>query len=72
MMVDYTTVAAGDCFGNGSKAEVEVLWEVIATQLSEAVDGALQNKTDPDSHLHVKETLIAFILTLEVKVFHGI
>ncbi|KAI0250002.1 exocyst complex component sec15 subunit [Lactifluus subvellereus] len=48
-----------------SKAEVEELWEAISMRLSEAVDGALQNETDPDSYLRVKETLIAFILTLE-------
>jgi hypothetical protein len=49
-----------------SKAEVEELWDAIATRIAEAVDGALRNVTDPDSYLHVKETLIAFILTLEV------
>ena len=49
-----------------SKAEVEELWDAIAARLSDAVDGALRNVTDPDGYLHVKETLIAFILTLEV------
>lgn len=49
-----------------SKAEVEELWDAIAARIAEAVDGALRNVTDPDSYLHVKETLIAFILTLEV------
>ena len=49
-----------------SKAEVEELWDAIAARIAEAVDGALRNETDPDSYLHVKETLIAFILTLEV------
>jgi hypothetical protein len=49
-----------------SKAEVEELWDAIAARLADAVDGALRNVTDPDSYLHVKETLIAFILTLEV------
>jgi exocyst complex component 6 len=49
-----------------SKAEVDELWDAIAARIAEAVDGALRNVTDPDSYLHVKETLIAFILTLEV------
>jgi hypothetical protein len=53
-----------------SKAEVEELWDAISARIAEAVDGALRNVTDPDSYLHVKETLIAFILTLEVRVFH--
>ncbi|KAH9985200.1 exocyst complex component sec15 subunit [Russula compacta] len=47
-----------------SKAEVEELWDAIATRLADAVDRALRNVTDPDSYLYVKETLIAFI-TLE-------
>lgn len=50
-----------------SKAEVEELWDAIAARLAEAVDAALRNVTDPDSYLHAKETLIAFILTLEVQ-----
>jgi exocyst complex component 6 len=55
-----------------SKAEVEELWDAIATRLLEAVDGALRNEADPDSYLRVKEILLAFILTLEVRVFHRI
>jgi len=54
-----------------SKAEVEELWDAIAARLAEAVDGVLRNVTDPDSYLLAKETLIAFILTLEVQTFHG-
>lgn len=38
----------------------------MAARLTEAVDGALRNDTDPDNYLRVKETLLAFILTLEV------
>lgn len=49
-----------------SKSEVDELWDAISARIAEAVDGALRNVTDPDSYLHVKETLIAFILTLEV------
>jgi hypothetical protein len=49
-----------------SKAEVEELWDAMSARITEAVDGALRKVTDPDSYLHVKETLIAFILTLEV------
>jgi exocyst complex component 6 len=52
-----------------SKAEVEELWDAIAARLSDAVDGALRNVTDPDSYLYAKETLIAFILTLEVDIY---
>ncbi|KAI0306856.1 exocyst complex component sec15 subunit [Multifurca ochricompacta] len=48
-----------------SKAEVEELWDAVAARLAEAVDEALRNETDPESYLRVKETLIAFILTLE-------
>lgn len=53
-----------------SKSEVDELWDAIAARIAEAVDGALRNVTDPDSYLHVKETLIAFILTLEVWGLH--
>ena len=49
-----------------SKAEVEELWDAMSARITEAVDGALRKVTDPDSYLHVKETMIAFILTLEV------
>ncbi|KAI0277345.1 exocyst complex component sec15 subunit [Russula aff. rugulosa BPL654] len=48
-----------------SKSEVDELWDAISARIAEAVDGALRNVTDPDSYLYVKETLIAFILTLE-------
>ena len=41
----------------------------MATRLTEAVDGALRNDIDPDSYLRVKETLLAFILTLEVQTY---
>ncbi|KAI9447688.1 exocyst complex component sec15 subunit [Lactarius indigo] len=51
--------------GFRSNAEVEELWDAVATRLTGAVDGALKNETDPDSYLRVKETLLAFILTLE-------
>ncbi len=33
----------------------------------EAVDGGLKNEMDPDNYLRTKETLLAFILTLEVQ-----
>ncbi|KAN0128553.1 Exocyst complex subunit Sec15-like domain containing protein [Lactarius tabidus] len=48
-----------------SNAEVEELWDAVAARLTEAVDGALKNDTDPDSYLRVKVALLAFILTLE-------
>ncbi|KAI0265860.1 exocyst complex component sec15 subunit [Gloeopeniophorella convolvens] len=48
-----------------SKPEVEELWDALAARLTEAVDGALRNETDPDSYLRAKEALMAFILTLE-------
>ena len=53
-----------------SKSEVDELWDAIAARIAEAVDGALRNVTDPDSYLFVKETLMAFIFTLEVQVLH--
>jgi hypothetical protein len=40
----------------------------VAARLTEAVDGALRNDTDPDSYLRVKEALLAFILTLEASI----
>ena len=46
---------------------MEELWDAVAARLTEAVDGALRNDTDPDNYLRVKETLLAFILTLEVR-----
>ncbi|TFY76375.1 hypothetical protein EWM64_g7636 [Hericium alpestre] len=48
-----------------SEREVEELWEALVLRLTGAVEYALKNESDPDGYLRVKETLMAFIMTLE-------
>jgi hypothetical protein len=49
-----------------SEREVEELWDALVKRLTVSVEDALRTETDPDTFLRVKETLIAFIMTLEV------
>lgn len=49
-----------------SSRDVEELWEALVTRLTSAIENALRTETDPDTFLKVKESLLSFILTLEV------
>lgn len=56
-----------DTTGNfRSERDVEELWEGVISRMGNAVEGALRNENDPDAFLRVKESLIGFIMTLEV------
>jgi exocyst complex component 6 len=52
-----------------SEMEVEELWDSLMGRLCVGVESALRSETDPDVFLKVKECLIGFIMTLEVKFF---
>lgn len=52
-----------------SERDVEELWEGVISRMGAAVEGALRNENDPDSYLKVKEALIGFIMTLEVRLW---
>lgn len=57
-----------DTTGNfRSERDVEELWEGVISRMGNAVEGALRNENDPDAFLRVKESLIGFIMTLEVR-----
>lgn len=49
-----------------SPRDVEELWDTLASRLTTAIEDSLQRETDPDSFLKVKESLLTFIMTLEV------
>ena len=49
-----------------SEREVEELWDALLKRLTSAVENALSRETDADSYLRVKESLIGFVMTLEV------
>ncbi|KAJ3554408.1 hypothetical protein NM688_g3127 [Phlebia brevispora] len=48
-----------------SERDVEELWDALVGRLCSTVERVLQHETDPDSFLRVKESLIAFVMTLE-------
>ncbi|GBE80029.1 hypothetical protein SCP_0212310 [Sparassis crispa] len=48
-----------------SEREVEDLWDAIVKRVGTAVENSLRNSTDPDAYLRVKESLLAFVMTLE-------
>lgn len=50
-----------------SERDVEELWDALVIRLTSSIDGALRTETNPDSFLQVKECLIGFIMTLEVR-----
>lgn len=50
-----------------SEREVEELWDALLKRLTSAVENALSRETDADSYLRVKESLIGFVMTLEVR-----
>jgi exocyst complex component 6 len=52
-----------------SEREVEELWDSLVKGLTLAIENALRTETDPDAFFKVKETLIAFTMTLEVASF---
>ena len=49
-----------------SEQELEELWDSLLGRLCLALDDALGTETDPEGYLRVKETLIGFIMTMEV------
>lgn len=51
-----------------SSRDVEELWEAVAVALTTAIENALRTVTDAESFLKVKETLLMFIMTVEVGV----
>ena len=50
-----------------SERDVEELWEALVLRLTTAVESALRTETDPEAFLRVKECLIGFMTTLEVR-----
>lgn len=50
-----------------SPREVEDLWEALLRRVGNAVDTALKNVSDADAYLAVKECLLSFTMTLEVR-----
>ena len=50
-----------------SEQELEELWDSLLGRLCLALDDALGTETDPEGYLRVKEALIGFIMTMEVR-----
>lgn len=50
-----------------SEREVEDLWETLVQRLGIAVEASLKNEQDPDAFLRIKEGLLGFVMTLEVR-----
>lgn len=49
-----------------SQRDVEELSDAVINRLTTAIEDALRNQKDPDMFLRVKESLLSFIMTLEV------
>lgn len=49
-----------------SPRDVEELWDALAQRLTSGIEFSLQREIDPEGFLKVKESLLAFIMTLEV------
>lgn len=47
--------------------DIDELWESLIGRLSQTVGQCLDKETDPEVFLSVKECLLAFIMTLEVR-----
>lgn len=52
--------------GFRTESEVEELWDGVVTRLNSSVSSALEQESDPDIFLAVKECLLGFIMTMEV------
>jgi hypothetical protein len=50
-----------------SARDVEELWDALAARLTTAIDAALEKETNSEVFLNVKESLLTFIMTLEVR-----
>ena len=55
-----------------SEREVEDLWDALINRLSTAVEDILRNENDPDTYLKVKEDLLGFVMTLEVRLSRSV
>ncbi|KAF5321792.1 hypothetical protein D9619_000672 [Psilocybe cf. subviscida] len=49
-----------------SARDVEELWDALAARLTAAIEAALEKETNSEVFLNVKESLLSFIMTLEV------
>jgi len=49
-----------------SSRDVEELWDALVIRLTMAIENALMKESDPETYLRVKESLLSFIMTLEV------
>ena len=50
-----------------SERDVDELWTSVIGRLTQAIEQSLDRETDPDQFLLVKESLLSFITTLEVR-----
>ena len=50
-----------------SERDIDELWVSLAGRLTQAIESSLNNETDPEVFLMVKECLLSFIMTLEVR-----
>ncbi|THH11729.1 hypothetical protein EW145_g467 [Phellinidium pouzarii] len=48
-----------------SERDIDELWTSVIGRLTQAIESSLNNETDPEVFLMVKECLLAFIMTLE-------
>ncbi|KZW03721.1 exocyst complex component, sec15 subunit [Exidia glandulosa HHB12029] len=51
--------------GFRSERDIDELWDGVITRLGEAVKTSLDSQTDPEVFLKTKETILAFVTTLE-------
>jgi hypothetical protein len=51
-----------------SAREVDELWDDVVARLTSGLNAALRNEVDPDSLLSVKELILSFIITVEVRI----
>lgn len=51
-----------------SERDVDELWASVIGRLTQAIEQSLDKEIDPDQFLLVKESLLSFIMTLEVRI----
>ena len=52
-----------------SERDIEELWDNLIIRIRTAIEWSLKKETDPDSFLKVKECMLSFIMTLEVRCY---